>query len=101
MMTAWIVTNRELWRKTPELRRGEIRGWLKMNGIDPTKVPLESEILVHENSEGFWVIDFEEYRTDERGRILIDPSEPDKGYVQARTVPMDVDPPLYLLTEKQ
>lgn len=99
-MAAWIVTNADLWKKTPEVRRGEIRAWLRMHGIDSTRVPLDSEILIHENSEGIWVIDFMEYRTDDLGRILVDPDEPDQAYVQERTVPVDLDPPLYWLTEK-
>lgn len=98
-MTAWIVTNGELWRKTPELRRSEIRGWLTVNGIDVNRVPSHSEVTVRENSEGIWVIDFEQYQVDNRGRVLLDGKR--EARIQARTVPVQLDPPLYLLTEIQ
>jgi hypothetical protein len=100
-MTTWIVTNGTLWKQTPELRRGEIRGWLGLNGVNANLVPADSEVIIRENSDGIWVIDFEEYRTNAEGHVLLDPENPAEAYVQARTVPMDMDPPLYLLTAVQ
>lgn len=96
-MTEWIVTDGELWKKTPELRRSEIRCWLTMNGINPNRVPVGGEVVVRENSDGVWVIDFDEYLTDERGRILLDPNHPEQAQLTARTVPMEIDLPLYFM----
>jgi len=97
-MTEWIVTNEEHWRKTPYGRRYEVHNWLQLNGIKPSLVPLDSEIVVRENSDGIWVIDFEEYRTDSRGRIRFDSGSPSNAERQARTVVMEIDPPLYLMS---
>lgn len=100
MTPAWIVTDGALWKKTPEIRRSEIRAWLSMHGIEATRIPMDSEILVHEDPDGVWIITFEEFRTDARGRIMSDPDDRDQAYVRLRSVPVDLDPPLYWLTEK-
>lgn len=97
-MTEWIVSTAEAWKKMPELRRSAICRWLEMNGVNPNRVPTDSEVVVRENSDGIWVIDFDEYLVDERGRVQTDPDDPEQVRMTARTVPMDIDLPLYLMS---
>lgn len=97
-MTTWIVSTGEAWKKMPELRRSAIRHWLSMNGVNPNRVPVDCEVVVRENSDGIWVIDFDEYLTDENGRIRFDPNHPEQAHLATRTVPMDIDLPLYLMS---
>lgn len=98
-MTAWLLTSAEKWKKTPEVRRGEIRNWLSLNGIEPRHVPIDCDVIIRENSDGIWVIDFEHLRLTDAGTAQPDPADPDRVWAEPRTMPLYLDPPLYWLTE--
>lgn len=95
--TAWIVTNNALWGKLTDIRRREIRAWLRMNGVDPALVPVDSTVILAETAEDFWEILFEEYRRNEHGDIVIDPGDPDRAYVLDCSIPLTIDPPQHWL----
>lgn len=94
-MTAWIVTDGALWKKLTEVRRGEIKLWLRMNEIDPNSVPVDSTVMIVPEGSA-WEIWYEEF-VRENGNIVIDPKDPDSAYVQQRSVPLIVDPPMHWL----
>jgi hypothetical protein len=94
--TSWIVTDGALWTKLTELRRREIRTWMRMNDIDPSLVPVDSTVTLVEEG-GSWVIRFEEFQQSESGAIMIDPKDPDSAYIRECAVPLVIDPPQYWL----
>lgn len=90
---SWLVTDGMLWRKLTEIRRGEIRAWLRMNGIDPCTVPVDGTVVVAE-VDGVWLIRYEEFRTAEAGTGSGD----DEGvYAHECRAPLTIDPPMHWL----
>lgn len=98
-MDAWIVTDGELWMKTPETRRNEITLWLMMNGVDPNLVLADDTVMVAENDEGEWEIRYTELVLTETGKAQVDPDNPDEPLSRSRNVPLAIDPPQHWLTE--
>src|SRR5688500_3960850 len=102
-ITEWIVTDDATWRKTPEVRRDEIRSWLAMNGINPLRIPLYSTVSVRECADRTWEICYLECAVTKDGRIKFDESEPYGVKTHPMTTPLEINPPMYLLrpvTEK-
>jgi hypothetical protein len=98
MTSRWLASSGETWKRLPEIRREELRNWLRMNGVDPYHVPVDSDVTVREISPGTWVIDYEAHVLTEDGRVQVSPTDPDDVYVQAKTTPLEINPPMYLLT---
>lgn len=93
MSTRWIVIDGSLWPRLPDLRRREIKAWLRMNGIEPRYVPVDSSVTLDENENGDWKIFFEQYRRSDEGNILVDPKNPYEAFVELCAVPLEIDPP--------
>lgn len=92
--TSWLILNEDLWKKLTDSRRTEIRTWLRMNGINPGIVPVDSDVLITEVSDGEWEIWFEEFQTNAVGDIVIDPDGTGEVCVFERATPMVIDPPV-------
>lgn len=97
--TSWMVVNGDLWPRLSKSRRYQIKVWLEMNGINPSYVPVDTEILLILQSADLeeWVIRYEEFRTDEDGHVI---HCTDRGgaYADEREVPLIIDPPVTWLT---
>jgi hypothetical protein len=94
-MADWVVTDGPLWQKLSEVRRTEISTWLRMNGVSPRLVPVDATVMVAESAPGIWEIRYEEYPTDRDGNIVF--IDTDSAGIQARSVPLVIDPPMHWL----
>jgi hypothetical protein len=71
-----------------------------MNGISAVDVPADSTVALAE-TDGAWEIWFEQFQRWDNGMIMTDPAEPDEAFVRECTVPLQIDPPMYWLTEAE
>lgn len=68
--------------------------WLRMNDVDPGKIPYGSDLEVTEH-EGDWVIRFSVYATTPGGQYLFEDGE---WRTASHTMPLLFDPPMGWLT---
>lgn len=90
----WLVTDSAIWVSLTDLRKKELRLWLRMNGIDPANVPVESSVMLAENGPENWEIWYEEYLRDDSGNVMLDPGDPGSAYVDEQAVALVIDPPM-------
>lgn len=89
-----VIECHELWEKGVVLPAGlrTVQRWLRLNGIDPHDVPLHSELVIEDSAYGM-VIRYQAYLTTPGGRRYVDPGDPDRAAVQARTALLQLPPP--------
>lgn len=92
-MTTWLITDGTLWHKLTFSRQDEIRTWLRMNGVDPRRVPQDSSVLIVERPDG-WRIEFEQYLLRSDGSVMVASGRSDEAYVEECSVSMEIDPPM-------
>lgn len=96
-MANWVVTDGTLWQKLSEIRRAEIRIWLRMNGINPSIVPVDATVMIVEAAHDQWEIWYEEYLANGDGTIVAADDGFDSICAYGRQVPLVIDPPMHWL----
>lgn len=94
-----VIDCEQLWKRlcgTPDGLRA-VRAWLQANGIDPSDVPVESEVVVEDSAFGL-VIRYEAYLKDANGMRYVDPDKPDRAASEFRTALLQLAPPAEWLT---
>ncbi|SHI66316.1 hypothetical protein [Streptomyces sp. 3214.6] len=88
-----VIDCHELWDKVIGQPDGlhAVQGWLRLNGIDPRDVPLDSEMVIEDSAFGM-VIRYTAYLYDEQGRKYVDPDAPEFAASQDRTAVLKVAP---------
>lgn len=76
-----------------------VQGWLRLNGINPRDVPLDSEMVIEDSAFGM-VIRYTAYLYDADGHRYVDPEAPDFAASQDRTAMLRVAPQPQWLTGK-
>lgn len=86
----------ELTYRTPGLLR-IVQRWCRLNGIEPNNVPVLSEMVFEDSAYGM-VIRYDAYLTTADGSRYVDPNQPDRPAMAARTAVLAVMPPDEWLT---
>ncbi|MGW1001757.1 hypothetical protein [Streptomyces sp. NPDC002520] len=88
-----VIDCHELWETVVGQPGGlrAVRRWLRLNGIDPHDVPLDSELVIEDSAYGM-VIRHEAYLTTDDGHKYIDPDNPDRAATDDRTAVLRVAP---------
>lgn len=74
-----------------------VQRWLRLNGIEPRDVPLDSEMVIEDSAYGR-VIRYTAYLHDDQGRKYVDPEDPDFAASEDRTAVLRVAPKPQWLT---
>lgn len=85
--------------RTPGLLR-IVHRWCRLNGIDPSHVPVPSDLVIEDCAYGR-VIRYEAYLTTEDGRRYLDPADPSRVATARRTALLQLAPPADWLSTKE
>jgi hypothetical protein len=94
-----VIDCRDLYQRmyrTPDGMRA-VQAWLRANGIEPSDVPMDSEMVLEDSTFGM-LIRYEAFRTDEHGRRYVDPDDPDRAATENRTALLQLPPPASWVT---
>jgi hypothetical protein len=73
-------------------RRADLCDWLRANGVDPNRVPTDSDLYIETDDNGHGTLHFEQYDTDAFGRPI--PNERGDGAARRPAdVPLASEPP--------
>lgn len=75
-------------------RREELCGWLRANGVDPNRVPIEADMTVETDDAGARVLRCEVFVTDANGQRMLDERRTGIA-LEAVTVPLVAEPPAW------
>ncbi|WP_416976673.1 hypothetical protein [Streptomyces sp. T028] len=94
-----VIDCHELWDKVAGQRDGlrAVQRWLRLNGIEPRDVPLDSEMVIEDSAFGM-VIRYTAYLYDDEGRKYVDPDAPEFAASEDRTAVLRVAPEPQWLT---
>lgn len=87
---------RERVCRTPDGLRA-VEEWLRVNGIDPADVPVESELVIEDSAFGL-VIRYTAYLRNADGAKYVDPDDPHFAASVDRTAVLQLAPPADWLT---
>ncbi|MFJ6730041.1 hypothetical protein ACIQPQ_34595 [Streptomyces sp. NPDC091281] len=68
-----------------------VQAWLRANGITPSDVPLDSDIVIEDSAYGI-VIRYTSFRRNEQGNLYVDPENPEYAASRVRTAVLLVAP---------
>lgn len=91
--STYLISDHNRWPRIPEIRQGEIRRWLMLNGISLTDICLTWPLSVTCGTGDTWWIHHWVYRKDAAGCRRTDRSG--EFLVEERFTPMEIDPPMY------
>ncbi|MFI6249003.1 hypothetical protein [Streptomyces sp. NPDC051016] len=78
-----------------------VQRWCRLNGIEPTDVPVPSDMVIEDSAYGL-VIRYEVYLRDAGGHRYVDPEQPDRAAAASRTALLRIAPPTeWLSTEDE
>ncbi|MFF3884090.1 hypothetical protein [Streptomyces sp. NPDC001914] len=89
-----VIDCEALWEaaeRTPGLLDA-VRQWCRQNGIDPSSVPVSSDMVIEDSAFGL-VIRYDAFLFDENGRRYVDPENPGHPAMAERTVVLVIAPP--------
>ncbi|MEU7403830.1 hypothetical protein [Streptomyces sp. NPDC044948] len=94
MIERLVIDCHQLYEREFRTPRGmrAVQVWLRVNGIDPSDVPVWSEMVIEDSAFGM-VIRYTAYRWNADGHRYADPDNPDLVATQDRTAPLVLPPP--------
>ena len=95
-----VIDCHELWHKVVDQPGGlrAVHMWMRLHGIDPEDVPLDSEMVIEDTAYGL-VIRYTAHLRNESGNKYVDPEAPEFAASEDRTAVLRAAPePQWLTT---